>query len=136
MNVELARELVRATRRKRDLQAELEAVQQRIDALSEQWVAEAALEGVGSLPIDVDGERATVYVHRQLWARRRSEVEDERFLAALRAHGLGWTIRESANVQTLSAWCRERKAAGEPVDGALAEVMEVSEEVGARVRRA
>lgn len=103
------REFVFLSKRKEELEGELDQVKARIGELkvnlSEQFV------NAGVQNVQVDGRK--VYLSRNLWARfitGDSEEEAEMAVRRLREHNLGWMIKPNVNSQTLSAWCREQEA--------------------------
>lgn len=118
------------TERKRILRQKLDDVQAAMDDLEPallDWYAEN-----GTQSIKANG--ATVYLHRQIWARP-AENDWPKAVAALKASGLADLVQERANINTLSAWVREREAAGEPLPAAFEGAISVAEEFGLRVRR-
>ena len=103
------REFVFLSKRKEELESNLENVKKRLGELkvelSEQFV------NAGVQNVQVDGKK--VYLARNLWARfitGDSEAEAEMAVRRLREHNLGWMVKPGVNSQTLSAWVREREA--------------------------
>lgn len=118
------------TARKRTLEADLKATQAAIDALEPgllNWYAET-----GTSSIKANG--ATVYLHRQLWARP-ADGDWDRAVTAAKDAGLGDLVQERFNLNTMSAWVREREAAGEALPASFEGAISVAEEFSLRVRR-
>lgn len=110
MNTDNLARFIALSSRKVDLERELRDVKEKLAGLEPGLLEQFAQEGVQS--IRQNGRLA--YLYGQLWARPL-DGDKGRAVAALRAAGLGSLVEESFNVSTLSAWCRERETAGEPL---------------------
>lgn len=105
---------------KTQLDDRLKAIEREMKALNDQ-----VLEWFASNSVDkVKLEGRTLYLRRELWATRPEGVTLEQQIAALQAAGLADMCAPRINSQTLSAFCREREAAGEPLPPSFAGVIE------------
>ena len=127
---EIIERYVRLTEQRRRLDAWLDRVKDQLTAL-EDAVLEEMIEG-GCQSVKAAGGR-TVYLHRQFWANP-VEGDYQRASAALRAAGLSDMVLLRFDTKNLSAWCRERNAAGEPLPSSFDGAIKVSEQVSVRVR--
>lgn len=100
-------ELLRKYRELRDLQkqstAEVTAFKEEADKIEIKLIelfSEAGMQNV-----NIDGR--TIYLHRDVYARRLAGVSAEELQAALVRAGAGDLIKESVNGSTLSAYVRE-----------------------------
>lgn len=133
----LLHEYVELIHRKRELESQLRQVKEQLGetegsgpgAMERRALEYFGQNGVQSLKLN----GMTLYVNRQLWAH----AKDGDFVAgclALKEAGLGDFVAERFNVQSLSAWVRERDRNGEPLPEAFKDRIEVSEvfRLGAR----
>ena len=104
---------------------ELAAVQ---EAVQEQFLTDGTLKQV----IEVNGLRWTVYLQQQCRAYVPVAAQPG-VCAALKALGYGDLVAERVNLNSLSAWVRERKAMGEEIPAISG--LEVRDYPEARVRR-
>lgn len=122
------RDLVRLTRRKRELTAEAKRVGDEIDkieaALIEQWQDE------GKSSETVDGH--TVYISGRQWA---SPKDGDRLRVVRALEALGMDDMVTYNTATLSGWFKEQQDAGEEVPSDLAEVVDLTTNWSINVRR-
>ena len=105
MNMEQLREFVSLENRKRDLDAELKAANQRLDDLEDLIIPQFIEAGVPSIAVTVDGTTRTLSIHPDVYAsplNDRSEVA-----AALKASELGQYVAENYNSNSLTAYVRE-----------------------------
>jgi hypothetical protein len=121
------------------------ALKQRIsetEALAKELRAEAteleqhilddfADEGVNK--ISVDGQ--TIYMRREIWARRPKEIDQEQMAQGLMGAGLDYLVSSKVNLQGLSAYARELDSAGEDLPSGLDRVVNVDEIFRLGVRR-
>lgn len=120
---EAFRAFVGLTRQKRDLKRLLEEIDGKLKTLELQ-LREYMGEG-GYERIRIDG--FTVYLRRELWARRFEWASLEKVCAALKSSGMEQFVKEQYNTSTLSAHIREleREHAEELKTGALASVADL-----------
>ncbi len=105
MNMEQLREFVSLENRKRDLDAELKAANQRLDALEDLIIPQFIEAGVPSIAVTVDGITRTLSIYPDVYAsplNDRTEVT-----AALKASELGQYVAENYNTNSLTAFVRE-----------------------------
>ena len=105
MNMEQLREFVSLENRKRDLDAELKAANQRLDALEDLIIPQFIEAGVPSIAVTVDGATRTLSIYPDVYAsplNDRTEVT-----AALKASELGQYVAENYNTNSLTAFVRE-----------------------------
>ncbi len=105
MNMEQLREFVSLENRKRDLDAELKAANQRLDELEDLIIPQFMEAGVPSIAVTVDGSTRTLSIYPDVYAsplNGRTEVA-----AALKASELGQYVAENYNSNSLTAYVRE-----------------------------
>jgi hypothetical protein len=102
----------------RTVEARVRALKKDIDQL-EPTIREQFTEA-GVQRMNVDG--VTLYVRRQLWAYPGEGGQEAACRALRRAHH-GDMVREAYNVNTLSAWVRERAKAAGLEDAPLADII-------------
>src|ERR1017187_7068351 len=105
MNMEQLREFVSLENRKRDLDAELKAANQRLDELEDLIIPQFIEAGVPSIAVTVDGSTRTLSIYPDVYAsplNGRPEVA-----AALKASELGQYVAENYNSNSLTAYVRE-----------------------------
>jgi hypothetical protein len=91
--------------RKRDLDAELKAANQRLDELEDLIIPQFIEAGVPSIAVTVDGSTRTLSINPDVYAsplNGRTEVA-----AALKASELGQYVAENYNSNSLTAYVRE-----------------------------
>tara|TARA_Y100000310_G_scaffold343414_1_gene450926 strand:- start:2080 stop:2535 length:456 start_codon:yes stop_codon:yes gene_type:complete len=133
MDMKLARQVAKLIATKRDLEDELSATKEKLSKLEPSLLNELAEEQMDKLHCTVDGQRITLYRHAVLWAKPvndRNEVVE-----VLKKCGLSDFVAENYNSNSLSAYVRERLAAGEELQPTLDRVIDVSELVSIRGRR-
>ena len=105
MNMEQLREFVSLENRKRDLDAELKAANQKLDELEDLIIPQFIEAGVPSIAVTVDGSTRTLSIYPDVYAsplNDRAEVA-----AALKASELGQYVAENYNSNSLTAYVRE-----------------------------
>ena len=102
MNTARLRTYVELNTRKKNLRADLDAVQGDLDALMPEILEDFADSGISN--ININGH--TIYLTAQLWASPQ-DGDYERACDALEAAGLGEFVGRRFNSNTLSAWVRE-----------------------------
>jgi hypothetical protein len=119
-------------RRRTELEVQLRAVNDQIDALQPTLMDDFSRQGITSLTVD----GRTVYLHRRTWATVRQGVDRREVVDVLRSSGLGHFVSETFNTNTLSAYVRELEEEGEGLPDELDRVVKVSEVYSLRVRKA
>ncbi len=105
MNMEQLRGFVSLENRKKDLDAELKATNQKLDELEDLLIPQFIEAGVPSIAVTVDGTTRTLSIYPDVYAsplRDRNEVA-----AALKASELGQYVAENYNSNSLTAYVRE-----------------------------
>ena len=105
MNMEMLREFVSLENRKRDLDAELKAANQKLGELEDVIIPQFIEAGVPSIAVTVDGTTRTLSIYPDVYAsplNGRTEVA-----AALKASELGQYVAENYNSNSLTAYVRE-----------------------------
>jgi hypothetical protein len=105
MNMEQLRDFVSLENRKRDLDAELKATNQKLDELEDLIIPQFIEAGVPSIAVTVDGSTRTLSIYPDVYAsplNDRAEVA-----AALKASELGQYVAENYNSNSLTAYVRE-----------------------------
>jgi hypothetical protein len=128
MNADALRKFIELTRRRRELEEQLDDVKQEIAVLEQSLIDQFAQEGINR--VSMDG--ATVYLKRELWASAR-DGDWQRACAALKEAGLGHYVEEKFNVLSLSAFVREVDRNGDQLPPALADAIAVTEKYSLRV---
>ncbi len=90
--------------------------------------------GVPNLPLEHNGKRMTLYLHRQVWASPAEGKNRSDVAAALQANGMGELVNPNYNSNTLSAWVRERVKSEEAIPSGLADVLNITERVEVNTR--
>jgi hypothetical protein len=106
--------LARSIARKRDIEAELREVEKDIKRYEDIVLEEFLAEGMTQAKV----AGFTLYLHRQVWAKKLDDPSSDAVIQALEDAGLRSFL--TFNSQTLSSWMRETlEAAGAevPVDG-------------------
>lgn len=116
--------------RKRELEAELRALQDEINGLEPVLVEQMLEAGVQHLRLN--GQ--TVYLQQEIWA---SPVDGDydRLCDALERAGLGDMVVRRVHNNTLSAWVRELRKVGEEMPEEVKPYIKVSETYRLRVRK-
>ena len=123
------------TRDRQMLEAKLEEIKARLTETQQEILDQFARDGVSSVKVTDGNEDATIYLHKQMWARPK----DGDYVAtcfALRRNGLSSFVKETVNLQTLSAYVREQEKEGQPLPSDVAETLDVRTEYAVRVRKA
>lgn len=115
------------TGRKRELEAELRQVQDRLNELEPGLVDMFSEEGIQRTTVD----GYTAYLQEEVWASPLNG-DIAALCAALKEAGFGDMVAETVNRQTLSAWVREHRKDGEPLPPAVEPVISVT--AGYRLR--
>jgi hypothetical protein len=111
-------EFVRLTRRKRELERELDEINPKLKTLGE-----LLREYLAGYP-PVHYEDFSVFLRSTLWARKQEGVTMQQVCAALKSNGMAHFVKEEFSTQTLSSHIRqlEEDHARELDSGALARV--------------
>ena len=117
--------------RKRELEAELRAIQDRLNEM-EPGLVEQLIEA-GVQHVRVGGQ--TVYLQQEIWA---SPVDGDydALCDALERAGLGDMVVRRVHHHTLSAWVRELRKADEEIPEEVRPYLKISETYRLRVRKA
>jgi len=105
MNMEPLREFVSLEARKKELDAELKAANQKLDELEEKIIPMFIEEGVPSMAVEADGHTRTLSIYPDVCAsplNDRDEVVD-----ALKQSELGQYVAENYNTNSLTSFVRE-----------------------------
>jgi hypothetical protein len=89
---------------------------------------------VEKFTMTINGERITIYLHKQLWARA-NDGDKASVVKVLKRCGLSDLVKEDYNTNQLAAWVRERLANGQQLQPTLAEAITLTEDVSVRGRR-
>ena len=125
-----AYELAEAFLLKRCIEADLRIVQDKINTLVPIVLDSMLTDGIQHIRM---ANGITLHIHKQLWARAK-DGDMAAAAAALKEIGLGEFVKESFNVQTLSAYVRERERENEPLPEEFIAHIDVQEEVTVRGR--
>lgn len=122
------------TAEKREVSAQLKELNEQLTILEEELLEEMTAEGLTQARVDTGAGSFTIFPKRQIWA---GIEEGQKLLAvvALEDHGMRDLL--TANLQSLSSWCREREERGEPViPDYLEGLVKVTEKFTLSVRKA
>lgn len=123
-------EFIELSKRKKKLTDELNEVQSRLGALDVLILEEFSQNGTQA----VIRNGMTVYLHSQLWAKKKEGVSNAQAVKALEEAGL--EDYTSLNHQSLSALLREWDKSGEPIPESLQPYIEGSIAYSIRSRKA
>ena len=130
MNTEELKRFVALEERRRQLEAEVDAVKAEAAELEQRLLPQ--FEQGGFEKISIDGR--TVYIERKLWAKAR-DGDKAAVCKALKRCRLGDYVEETFNTNSLSAYVRELDREGRALPPSLAAVLDVSEVFKLRTRR-
>ena len=130
MDMERIRRYAEGITRKRSLEGELNALKEELEPLEAAILEDFAADGIDSIRLSVN---QLVYLQRQLWAHA-VDGNYPRAVRALRRAGLKDLVDQRFNVNTLSAWCRERDAAGQALPKTFTGAIEVAQVFQIRVK--
>ena len=133
--VEEAREFAEMTRRKRDLQSQVDTLTELLTAREEALLARFGDEGLESVKIKLGKEAFTLFPFRQLWASA-IPGEEKKLFSLLRRNHYGDLIKEKVNSQKLSAIVREFAKDGKELSPAWQKVVKVTERYRIGTRKA
>ncbi len=102
-NADVVREAIALTKRIEELRLQLAPLEDKLKALQPELIAE--FERSGDQRRTVDGK--TAYLHRQLWVYAADGVPKETVAEAIKKAGLGDYVKETFNIQSISAFARE-----------------------------
>jgi len=133
--VEEAREFADMTKRKRDLQSQVDTLTELLTAKEEVLLTRFGDEGLESVKIKLGKEAFTLFPRREIWA---SPVpgEEKKLFSLLRRNHYGDLIKEKVNTQSLSALVREFDKDGKKLPAAWAKVVKVTEKFKIGTRKA
>ena len=132
MDMDLAKKFGSLVSRKRDIEDELRAVKSEIASLDKLLLEEMRNNQMERLHI----ADCTLYIHKMLIAKPKEGRGRADVVEKLRLCGLGDLVSENYNSNTLSAWVREQLANGEQLPELLSSVVDTTELVSVRGRRA
>jgi hypothetical protein len=130
MNTDELKRFVALEERRRQLEAEVEAVKAEAAELEQRLLPQ--FEHSGMERVSIDG--LTVYLERKLWAKAKDGDKPSVCTALKRCH-LGDYVEETFNTNSLSAYIRELDRERRPLPPTLAPVLDVSEVFKLRTRR-
>ena len=127
-------EYAKKTIEKRDLEGKVKQLNTELEELEQRALDELINLGLSNVKL-ASGE--TVFLDKTIWA---SLVDDEagtkaRAHQALKRAKLGYLVKNNVNVQTLSAYVRERMNDGMELFPSIAPWIKVTEKPSVRVRR-
>ena len=136
--MERVREFAELQTKKRALNDELDAIDDRCKEIGPKILQEFEQEGVQSIKVPGQG---TVHLHRQGWAKvvregpEATPEERRRAADALKEAGVGQFVAETFNTNTVSAWMRELVREGEELPPELDGALVFEERFDVRLRR-
>ena len=133
MNMNLAKKVAKMIAKKRQLEDDLRAVKEDIAQHEPQLLDEMVANQLERLQIPVEGQKISIYIHRQLWTKPKEDRAE--VVSVLKKCGLSDFVSENYNSNSLSAYVRERLANGEKLQPTLEKCVELTEVVSIRGRR-
>ena len=130
MNTEIMKQFAKLDSRRAALEAELKEVKERIKEVEPQVLDEMTQNEVSNIRID----GRTIYVQSQIWGRKKAP--NETIVKALRDAGLEDFVSEGFNMQSISAFIREKVKNGESLPPQFNGVLEANEVFSVRSRAA
>ncbi len=128
---EMADRLKAARDRKKDLDAEIKAVNAEIEQLDQELSDAMADQEVEQF----SRNGSTFYLNTRLFASPAAGRKDE-LMQKLKDNGYGSIVTETVNANTLASFVKEQRAAnGDEIPGWLADVVSAWEKVSVGVRR-
>jgi len=121
---------VELEKERRDLEGRINSIAREVEGLEQFLLTEFEEAGMSSARVD----DITVYTHRQLWARPK-EGNMETACKILKQVGLGEVVKESFNMNTLSAYVREKDRSGEKLPEGFENGINIEERFSLRSRR-
>jgi len=133
--VEEAREFAKLTQEKKELQGQLDAINEVLTQREEALLTRFGDEGLDSIRIKLGKEKFTMFPRQELWA---SPIpgEEKKLFSLLRRNKYGDLVKEKVNTQSLSALVREMHRDGKPLPPAWAKVVKVTERFRIGTRKA
>jgi hypothetical protein len=105
MNMEPLREFVSLEKKKKDLDAELKAANQRLDELEQIIIPLFIEDGVPSMAVEADGMTRMLSIYQDVYA---SPINDRgEVVGALKESELGQYVAENYNTNSLTSYVRE-----------------------------
>jgi hypothetical protein len=105
MNMELLREYVSLETRKKELDAELKATNQKLDELEEKIIPMFVEDGVPSMAVEANGNTRTLSIYQDVYASPLNDREE--VIDALKQSELGQYVAENYNTNSLTSFVRE-----------------------------
>ncbi len=131
LNMTQVQEYAALVARKRELEAELRAIQDRLNEM-EPGLVEQLIEA-GVQHVRVGGQ--TVYLQQEIWASP-ADGDYDALCDALERAGLGDMVVRRVHHHTLTAWVRELRKAEEEIPEEVRPYLKISETYRLRVRKA
>ena len=123
------------TASKKRCEEELRAIKDEMSSLEPAVLSELLENQVDRVPMTTDeGDRITLFIHRQAWARP-VDGDKDLVVKTLKRCGLSDLVSESYNTNSLSAYIRERLANGHDLQPTLKAVIRVDEVTSIRGKR-
>lgn len=123
-------EFIRLSKRKKELTRELEEVKSTLGSLDAVLMEQFTKDGTQA----ITRNDMTLYVHSQLWAKKKEGISNAQAVKALEESG--FEDYTTLNHQSLSALLREWEKAGEPIPEGLRDFIEGSTAYSIRARKA
>ena len=123
MNTENLRRYVHLKDQISKVDTDLSELKKQAGELEQELLDELSDDGINK--ITVDGR--TVYMRRELWARKEQGVEGYEVAQAVMKAGLDEYVQPKVNMQSLSAFVRDLDRAEEPLPYELEGVVRVDE---------
>jgi|WetSurMetagenome_2_1015567.scaffolds.fasta_scaffold03374_8 hypothetical protein len=112
MEIEKFKEFAALSKKKRELDFELDQVKEKLSILEPQILDSMAESGMDKITID----GMTLFIHSQLWAGVADGFTKPEAVAGLKAAGLSDLLEETYNTNKLSAYFRELKKDNDNID--------------------
>jgi len=134
MDMNLAKQVAKLIAEKRRLEDDLRAVKDQIATLEPELLNALMEEQMDRLHVTVGSDKITLYIHRIMWAKPK-DGDRQAVVETLLRCGLSDFVQENYNSNSLSAYVRERLAAGQKLQPTLEAAVSLEEVVSIRGRR-
>jgi prefoldin subunit 5 len=128
--VQMTDELDELKRQQEVIEGQIKELKARMQPVEKQLLETFAEAGVNN--ISIHGK--LLYIHRQIWARPR-EGNYERACEVLKEIGLEQFVKETVNINTISAYVREQDELGGELPKRFDEAFKVDEDYQVRARK-
>lgn len=125
--------------RRRQLEEQLKSIKRQSDAVELRLLDQMAETGVTScrVRVDVDGVECslTLYLKREFFCNKKSEVDPDYFCEVLKRNGLGYLVKDGYSGASLKSKLAEWRNEGVEIPEELSALMNIHEPYVLRTRK-